>query len=60
VVTMTKTRASVHGRRHVGTRRTRVRLIDLNGPKLYAMIIYRLSMTALIVFALLEMGRQGS
>lgn len=58
MVTMTKTRRARPHRSPV--RRHRTRLIDLNGPKLYAMIVYRLVMTAMIVLALIEMGRQGS
>lgn len=61
MVNTTKARrpAAPRTRRPAG-RRTATRLTDLNGPKLYAMIIYRLSMTALIVFALIEIGSQGS
>lgn len=55
---MTKTRPVRPHRSPV--RRHRTRLIDLNGPKLYAMIVYRLAMTTLIVFALIEMGSTPS
>jgi hypothetical protein len=34
----------------------RTRMIDLNGPKLYAMIAYRLSMTIIISLIILKAG----
>lgn len=56
-MTMTKNQHR-SGRRPV--RRPRTRLIDLTGPKLYAMIVYRLSMALIVAFTILKMGQQGS
>lgn len=61
MASMTKTKAPSRGgasarrpRRAAQNRHTR--LIDLTGPKLYAMIVYRLSMTVIISLVILKTG----
>lgn len=58
--TKTQTRRPARPHRRPVVRRSKTRLIDLDGIKLYSMIAYRLSMTIIISLTLLKIGTTGS